>query len=593
MSKSVFLQTQRAAVLATVALALVASGCSLLPLYAYTNTVAAAAPLTSPEGAAPRASLAVDGKRGNPRVLMFLALSGGGSRSAYFSSQVMLKLQTVLPEVDLLREVDVLSAVSGGSLPAAYYALSRDESLKLPAVAAQLLPSLGADGPLSALAVDSGAGTITCSASLSEAASTALHEALPGDPDSPSAIIDLCTESARKERRVWRRDEVSKLMGRNYLARLFGNFFWPTNILKYWFTPFDRADIMAQTFADNLFDAPVTGRDLSLGELNSKRPFLILNSTNASEQILAGTPQIDEMPFGSVFTFTAQDFQAQLASNVASYSVARAVMASSAFPVVFPAMTLRDFRPDFNPACTATPALNPTYCGQKHYMHVFDGGNADNLGLKSVKRVLLQQHAEGRLFADYDSVIVLVVDAFATPSGTSRTRMDPRGPLDFFVDTNVTEAVDSLLRLNRLNLLKEFDEGTLKWHEKDCSNPSRELPSSLCALLAETNKDRALDLRDRLVFYHIGFDDVLDPELAKRLNRISTSYTIDDEGVAAITEAVNQVLTPTNPCLLAIGELVKPLPTTHDMVRVARAACRDIDVLPKPLQAGQRTVVPR
>ena len=48
-----------------------------------------------------------------------LALSGGGSRSAVFGAAVLKELD----RVGILRQVDVLSAVSGGALPAAYYAL--------------------------------------------------------------------------------------------------------------------------------------------------------------------------------------------------------------------------------------------------------------------------------------------------------------------------------------------------------------------------------------------------------------------------------------------------------------------------------------
>lgn len=48
-----------------------------------------------------------------------LALSGGGSRSANFSAAVLLELQ----RLGILDQVDVISAVSGGALPAAYYGL--------------------------------------------------------------------------------------------------------------------------------------------------------------------------------------------------------------------------------------------------------------------------------------------------------------------------------------------------------------------------------------------------------------------------------------------------------------------------------------
>jgi predicted acylesterase/phospholipase RssA len=48
-----------------------------------------------------------------------LTLSGGGSRAANLSAAVMLELQ----RLGLLDQVDVISAVSGGALPAAYYSL--------------------------------------------------------------------------------------------------------------------------------------------------------------------------------------------------------------------------------------------------------------------------------------------------------------------------------------------------------------------------------------------------------------------------------------------------------------------------------------
>ena len=51
-----------------------------------------------------------------------LALSGGGSRSANFSAACMFQLQ----RLGLLRRVDYISSVSGGSLTAAYFCLARD-----------------------------------------------------------------------------------------------------------------------------------------------------------------------------------------------------------------------------------------------------------------------------------------------------------------------------------------------------------------------------------------------------------------------------------------------------------------------------------
>lgn len=211
---------------------------------------------------------------------------------------------------------------------------------------------------------------------------------------------------------------------------------------------------------------------------------------------------------------------------------------------------------------------------------MFDGGNADNLGLKSVKRVLLQQFADGRLRDEYDAVVVVLVDAYATPPGISRGKYDPRELIDFVVDTNVTDAVDSLLRTNRFNLLKEFNEAKLKWNEQDCAPESRELPPALCDQLRSVAKEHEVSLTDRLVFYHVGFEDVLNGDLRRRLNAIPTSFAIDNEGVNAIDLAVGEVLNPRNPCLKAIEGLVSAALPQPKQVADARKDCAAIDRQP-------------
>jgi hypothetical protein len=149
------------------------SGCTS---YSHTNEPLAAE--RGPQGARLRSTFSVDGQRGNPRVLMFLALSGGGSRAAYFSASTMLKLQTVFPDVDLLEEVDVVSSVSGGSLTGALYAASRDTSVP----EASLTPGSIAGPPLPAkLKHDGATRRWRCSAPLTDEESARVSAAAPAD----------------------------------------------------------------------------------------------------------------------------------------------------------------------------------------------------------------------------------------------------------------------------------------------------------------------------------------------------------------------------------------------------------------------------
>lgn len=389
----------------------------------------------------------------NKNVLVLLALSGGGSRAAYFSALSMLEMQKMKlsidgVETDLLHEVDVISSVSGGSLAGAYYAVSHD-------------------------------------------------------PESECA--------GYSKRLVWdinKVDEVRALMLRNYRSKWIGNWFWPSNIAANWFTNFDRTDIMAQTFADNLFDKSFTGKDLRISELNPLRPNLILNATTGSR----GEGGHD-IPFGQTFTFTTEDF-ARIGSSIQDYSVARAVMATAALPGVFSYMTVRDFCSEKN----NDPGTNE----DARYLHLFDGGTADNLGLTSLKRVIWKslKNPDTKPTLTYDKVVVILVDAFTNSRGADAGESDPRNPFDFFVDTNILDATDSLLEANREKLLSPFkhQEAFFPFGQvgatKEISNEEcRKFfhgaeKEKYCTKDSAYWKDINQQIKDKLNFVHLTFEKV-------------------------------------------------------------------------------------
>jgi predicted acylesterase/phospholipase RssA len=508
----------------------------------------------------------VDGRRGNERVLFFLALSGGGSRAAHLSGATMLRLQTVFDDVDLLREVDVMSSVSGGSLAAAYYAVSRDETLALAGELAPLASWTDKTTPSDKLRIDPKAGTLRCTAALNPAETERLRTLASPKSTAADRVVELCSQASFAHLRPWHSTAVRDGMTRNYLGRWIGNWFRPNNALLYWFTAYNRSDIMAQTFQNNLYDKGLLGFALTFGDVNPFRPYLIVNSTNTTEQIIDGSPLSDGYAFGSVFTFTEEDFRVRANSSITKYSIARAVAASSAFPLVFPNMTLRDFRPQSS--------------SEARYLHMFDGGNSDNLGLKSIKRTLFELAVADKL-KDYDRVVVLVVDAFTKPRGTSRTLADPRSLLDRFIDTNVIEAVDSLLQANRSKFVGEFQGGVLRWTEGDCERDTQNLPPELCRKLDQLpGGGSGLDLRTQLFFYHFGFDDVepFDAALKQKLDGIPTSFQIADEAAADVDRAVNLVLTRDNACLQQIRAIVRgeAVPAVR-----AREICGQVDRIPQ------------
>ena len=202
---------------------------------------------------------------------------------------------------------------------------------------------------------------------------------------------------------------------------------------------------MAQTFADNLFDIRIAGKnfgkDLNFSQLNPLRPNLVINATRGSANFTKEGEK--ENSFGQPFTFTEEDFK-NIDSSIARYKLSRGVMASATFPGVFNFMTLKNFKKEGG------------------YVHLFDGGNSDNLGLTSIKRLIWTLNEDkisidrSRL-SNYEKIIVILVDAYTNASGVSAKKPDPRKWYDFMVDSNFIVAVDSLLSKNRENLLTQFE----------------------------------------------------------------------------------------------------------------------------------------
>jgi predicted acylesterase/phospholipase RssA len=219
-----------------------------------------------------------------------LTLSGGGTRSAVLSAALMFEMQ----RLGMLRSIDVISSVSGGSLTAALYAASCD-------------------------------APANCQTNLAEA-----------------------------DRILWDERTILGKLRHNFMGdwalSLFGN---PFFVARYMTTYFDRNDVMADALADRLYNrssAFLSANDgLTFSQLNPLRPNLILGATDvttSAEQY--GLP-------GRCFQFTIEHFhgpgrsrivgERAIDSNLDDYPLAYAVMASNAFPGLFQYENLRDFAP--------------------------------------------------------------------------------------------------------------------------------------------------------------------------------------------------------------------------------------------------------
>lgn len=171
-------------------------------------------------------------------------------------------------------------------------------------------------------------------------------------------------------------------------------FFTPTNVIKLLFDPnFHRIDVATQVYQDVLFHDETFDKLLQQQQAND-RPLIIANAT--------------ELEIGSRFEWTQDQFDV-ICSDMLHIPVARAVAASSDFPVALPPMILKKYdasickyqTPSWLPVARDDDAyLNlsrPRYATEleaylnpeRTYLHTLDGGIADNIGLRGPLHALI------------------------------------------------------------------------------------------------------------------------------------------------------------------------------------------------------------
>jgi NTE family protein len=171
---------------------------------------------------------------------------------------------------------------------------------------------------------------------------------------------------------------LSRCPGR---GELIGSLFNPYNWLRLASPEFGRIELATELYQELLFDNAMF-RDL---ERQARKPYLMINAT--------------DMTKGSPFTFVQPQFD-PLCADLATVPIARAVAASSNFPIAFTPLTLNSYprscnytEPpwvenalndlDVNPRRYYSARLLRTYQEKnRHYIHLLDGGVADNIGLR-------------------------------------------------------------------------------------------------------------------------------------------------------------------------------------------------------------------
>lgn len=361
-------------------------------------------------------------------LFVIVTFSGGGTRAAALSYGILEALRDTKIDfggnrISLLDEVDVISSVSGGSFPAAYYALRRE------------------------------------------------------------AIFT---------------DFLDKFLYRPIQSELKKEALSPSNWFKLAGSSFGRSDIAAAYYNQEVFDG-ATYADIVQ---HRRRPFVVLNAT--------------DMSTGQQFPFVQDQFDL-LCSDLSKLPVARAVASSSAFPGLLTPLTfknyagtcnytqpvwvqlaLSDHMSRINAARTARAENRVSYTGatsltdpaRRDYIHLIDGGVADNIGLRSTLTSLTSINFSWSLMRrlnneQIDKILVIVVNAATDPD----VKRDKKAKVPGIVDT-VTAAATVPMENYSSDTIKALIDSTRRY------TVDAKLISQCKALAAEKGAQCALDISE-------------------------------------------------------------------------------------------------
>jgi len=406
---------------------------------------------------------------GTSEILLILAFSGGGTRAAAFSYGVLQEMADTTigkpgDERPLTREIDFISAVSGGSFTAAYFGLYGDRTFE------------------------------------------------------------------DYERVFLRRDVQGELTD-----QLLDPFNWP-RIMSPFYT---RTEMATQLYDETIFNH-ATFKDL--GEANG--PFIVINAT--------------EMTLGTRFQFT-QNYADIICTDLSEVPVARAVTASSAVPLLFSPVTMVNRAGECNwqePAWAshaladrnrssriynfATSIMELNNREDHRYLHLFDGGLADNLGLRAIMDGVMTQGSftqtlEALNLPQTRKVVFILVNAETALDVESSRKMET--PTFNALLNAATSVPLQRYSFETVALLKDqLGEWQRQSHEVECGG----------ALLAavQSVKSSGEDACKGVGFYfiEINFSEHPDPDERNYLKRLPTSFSLTDEAVDRLIAAGRQIL---------------------------------------------------
>ena len=286
-----------------------------------------------------------------------------------------------------------------------------------------------------------------------------------------------------------------------------------------WFSSKGRTEMAVKLYEEEVFHG-ATFADMQ----RAGGPLIIINAS--------------DLGYGVRFSFVQEYFDL-LCSDLSTFPVARAVAASSAVPLLFNPIVIRDYhdctvagKPEWLERTTERAANNPslqqiirgleTYSDKsgRDYAHFVDGGITDNLGLRAIYEVMALSGGPKMFLKKSDRKpprynMVISVNASTDPEPMmDKTNKQP----------SIGETIGSMSNVQ----LHLYNDATLNLMQKSLtqwtqivSTPERPVTS---------------------YFVKMGFIDFEQPERRHFFNAIPTSFNLSDEQVDRLIEAGHELL---------------------------------------------------
>lgn len=382
-------------------------------------------------------------------LLIILAISGGGMRAAALGYGVLEELRRTEVTINgvkrrLIDEVDVISAVSGGTLPATYYGLRGEKTFE---------------------------------------------------------------------------EFESRVLSRNLEWELALRIMNPYNWFRLPSGTFGKSDLFAELYDETVFDHATFG-DLQ----RANGPFVIINGTDVTT--------------GARFSFTQDQFDA-ICGDLSRVTLGRAIATSTALPPLLTPITFENCGgkcgrkdPAWQAAAeaamgqTETPgrallrarALKSYEDPNRPYVHLFDGGLSENLGLTEVLRAyeLMKVDPDETVLPALRKarkVVVISVNALRFPEvDWDRSPVPP--DTDTLVDQMWSIPVDRI----SLDSVEQVRDKLAAWQAEA---PAGERSGYMM---------------------QVTFDSLKDPDERMYYRRIKTSLTLPKEQVDRLREVAGRLL---------------------------------------------------